>query len=283
MTRARGLGRGLSALIPSKPGVDEVDVDLIVPNPQQPRTVMDEGALNELVESVREHGVIQPLLVSEGEQPGVYQLIAGERRLRAARLAGLQRVPVVVKEAASGELLELALVENLQREDLNALEEALAYRRLADEFDMTQEAIATRVGRSRTAVANAMRLLALSDEVKASLASGEMTEGHARALLGLEDPGVRRRVWREVVDRGLSVRETEALVRRGGPTTKAPASRAPAASDPDVSRLEERLRTALGTKVELHQRARGRGRLVVHFYSDEELEGLLARLGVQVD
>ncbi len=281
MSRQRGLGRGLSALIPSKPGVDEIDVDLIVPNPHQPRAAIDEDALQELVDSVREHGVIQPLLVSEGEQPGVYQLIAGERRLRAAKLAGLQRVPVVVKEAASNELLELALVENLQRQDLSVLEEALAYRRLADEFDMTQEAIASRVGRSRTAVANAMRLLALSDEMKASLAAGEITEGHARALLGIEDPEARRAAWRQVVDRGLTVRETEALVRRGLPTI-APSS-TPATSparDPDVSRLEERLRAALATKVELHRRPRGSGRLVLHFYSDEELEALLARLGV---
>lgn len=281
MSRPRGLGRGLSALIPTKPGVDEIDVDLIVPNPHQPRSAIDEDALAELVQSIREHGVIQPLLVSEAEQPGVYQLIAGERRLRAAKIAGLERVPAVVKEAASGELLELALVENLQRQDLSALEEAFAYRRLAEEFGMTQEAIAARVGRSRAAVANAMRLLSLSDEMRASLAAGEITEGHARALLSIDDPDARRAAWRQVVDRGLTVRETEALVRRGMPTT--PTSSTPTTSparDPDVSRLEERLRAALATKVELHRRRRGSGRLVLHFYSDEELEALLARLGV---
>ena len=283
MARPRGLGRGLAALIPAtKAGVDEIDVDLIVPNPQQPRLSIPEDSLAELVDSIREHGVLQPLIVSEGESEGVYQLVAGERRLRAARLAGLQRVPVVVKEAASHELLELALVENLQREDLNPLEEAQAYRRLADEFAMTQERIATRVGRSRTAVANAIRLLALSDEIRASLASGQISEGHARALLGLEDLGARRDAWQTVVAQGLNVRQTEEMVRRWS-SLHAASALVPAhlrARDPEIGALEERLRTSLGTKVELRRNARGKGRIVLHFFSDEELEGLLARLGV---
>lgn len=286
MTRTRGLGRGLSALIPSKPGVDEIDIDLIVPNPHQPRSAIDEASLEDLVESIREHGVLQPLLVSESEQEGVYQLIAGERRLVAARRAGFQRVPVVVKEAASVDLLELALVENIQRQDLNPLEEAQAYRRLADEFDMTQDAIASRVGRSRTAVANAIRLLSLSDEIKTSLASGEITEGHARALLGVEGDMARLDLWRAVVERGLTVRETEQLARRvasaGEATRQKSSSRTPRA-DPDTAALEDRIRASLGTKVELHHRPNGRGRLVVHFYSDEELEGVLHRLGITID
>lgn len=283
MTR-RGLGRGLAALIPSiGGGVEEVDVDLIVPNPHQPRANISDESLHDLVESVREHGVIQPLVVDESETPGVYQLIAGERRLRAARLAGLAKVPVVVKEVASRELLELALVENLQREDLNALEEAQAYRRLADEFAMTQEAIATRVGRSRTAVANSMRLLALSNEIKESLASGAISEGHARALLGLEAEVERRAAWREVVERGLNVRQTEELVRRRSAGAGVPArGRSRRREDPEVAALESKLRTALSTKVELHRGAKGRGRVVVHFYSDEELEALLGRLGVSM-
>lgn len=284
MTRSRGLGRGLGALIPaSTGGVDEVDIDLIVPNPHQPRASMSDDSLGELIGSIREHGVLQPLLVSVSDSEGVYQLIAGERRLRAARSAGLTRVPVVVKEAASRELLELALVENLQRQDLNPLEEAQAYRRLAEDFGMTQEAIAGRVGRSRTAVANAMRLLALSDEMKASLASGELSEGHARALLGLADETARHEAWRQVVERGLTVRETEELVRRrpAGGAGKA-GSKAVARVDPDLAALEEKVRTSLGTKVELRRRKSGKGRLVVHFYSDEELEGLLDRLGVSM-
>jgi ParB family chromosome partitioning protein len=281
MTRQRGLGRGLAALIPSAAaGVEEVDPDLIVPNPHQPRAAFSEASLQQLVESIREHGVIQPLIVSAGESAGMYQLIAGERRLRAARLAGLTRVPVVVKEVADHELLELALVENLQREDLNALEEAQAYRRLADEFGLTQEAIASRVGRSRTAVANSVRLLGLSDEIKASLAAGEVSEGHARALLGLDSETARREAWRQVVERGLTVRQTEELVRHWSDAPQTSARPARRGQNPEVASLEEKLRTALGTKVELRRGSKGRGRLVVHFYSDEELESLLRRLEV---
>ncbi len=284
MTRQRGLGRGLAALIPTTTvGVEEVDLDLIVPNPHQPRAAFSEASLQELVESIREHGVIQPLIVSAGESPGVYQLIAGERRLRAARLAGLTRVPVVVKEAADHELLELALVENLQREDLNALEEAQAYRRLADEFGLTQEAIASRVGRSRTAVANSVRLLGLSEEIKASLAAGEVSEGHARALLGLDSETARREAWRQVVERGLTVRQTEELVRHWSDVPQTSARPARRSQNPEIASLEEKLRTALGTKVELRRGAKGRGRLVVHFYSDEELESLLRRLEVPLE
>ena len=285
MTKQRGLGRGLAALIPTTTGggVEEVDPDLIVPNPHQPRAAFSEESLRELVESVREHGVIQPLIVSAGDSPGVYQLIAGERRLRAAKLAGLARVPVVVKEAAEHELLELALVENLQREDLNALEEAQAYRRLADEFGLTQEAIASRVGRSRTAVANSMRLLALGEELKASLAGGEISEGHARALLGLDSEAARREAWRQVVARALTVRQTEELVRHWSNARQTGVRPRPRGPNPETASLEEKLRTALGTKVELQRSSKGRGRLVVHFYSDEELEALLARLGVRLE
>ena len=284
MTRARGLGRGLSALIPPDvAGVDEVDLDLIVPNPQQPRFSISEESLQELTQSIREHGVLQPLLVSASDAEGTYQLIAGERRLRAARLAGLSRVPVVVKEAATHERLELALVENLQREDLSPLEEAQAYRRLAEEFGMSQEAIAARVGRSRTAVANTMRLLTLSDEIKAGLAAGAISEGHARALLGLKSEDDRHTAWLQVTERQLNVRQTEALVRRWPDGAASPDSPARPQDDPETAALESKLRAAVGTKVELRRRSTGRGRLVLHFYSDDELTGLLARLGVEID
>ena len=281
MTRARGLGRGLGALIPAATaGVDEIDIDLIVPNPHQPRVAFSEESIAGLVESVKEHGIIQPLLVSASSAEGVYQLVAGERRLRAARQAGLARVPVVIRDTASHELLELALVENLQREDLNVLEEAQAYRRLSEEFGITQEQISARVGKSRAAISNAMRLLALSDEIKASLVSGGISEGHGRALLGIEDEAARRYAWQQVIERGLTVRQTEKLARRattaGGDETSV---RQPA-TDPEIAALEERLRATVGTKVELRRRKNGRGRLVLHFYSDEELESLLTRLGV---
>ena len=281
-SRRSGLGRGLDAIIPSAPavatassGVEEVDIDLISPNPYQPRTVFNPVHVTELAESIREHGVIQPLVVSRPSEAGgaLYQLIAGERRLLASREAGLKRVPVIVKEATPQALLELALVENLQRQDLGPLEEAFAFRRLADEFDLTQEAVATRVGRSRSAVANSIRLLALSDEMQASLAAGEITAGHARALLAIEDASVRRLVWRRIVEHDLTVREAEALAKAGMRTALKRTVRRSA----DLAAVEETLRGALGTKVEL-QKGRKGGRVVIHFYSDEELDSLIDRL-----
>lgn len=280
MSRKTGLGRGLGALIPATaPAVESVDIDLIVPNPEQPRFGLDPDGLNELAASIREHGVIQPLVVSRVERDhGVtYQLIAGERRLQAARIAGLERVPVVVKEAAGRDLLELALVENLQRSDLNPLEEAQAFRRLVDEFGLTQEAVANRVGRSRTAVANAIRLLSLDEDVKASLARGEISEGHARALLGLADVSQRRRAWREVVDRGLTVRQTEELVRTWSQHEAARQRMVERRRSPDVVAVESRLAAALGTKVSVAKSRKG-GRITIHFFSDDELEGFVRRL-----
>ena len=274
--RRSGLGRGLEALIPDlQPAVEEVDVDLIAPNPQQPRTAFDPESLAELAESIREHGIIQPLIVSRPAAGGApYQIIAGERRLLAARQAGLARVPVIVREASSQALLELALVENLQREDLGPLEEAGAFRRLADEFGLTQEAIAGRVGRSRSAVANSLRLLTLSAEIRASLARGEITAGHARALLGIDDAAERRRAWRRILEGHLTVRDAESLAKRRAKRRVAARPRPSA----DLAAIEERLRGSLGTKVELRRGRKG-GRLVIHFFSDEELEAIIERLG----
>ena len=274
--RRSGLGRGLDALIPKAnrdTAVDEVDIDLVAPNPQQPRTFFEPEALAELAESIRQHGIIQPLIVSRGEG-GSYRLIAGERRLLAARQAGLQRVPVIVKEASPQALLELALVENLQREDLGPLEEAVAFRRLADDFSLTQEAIATRVGRSRPAVANSLRLLSLPDEIQASLAKGEITAGHARALLGIDDPQEQRRTWQRIVEAGLTVRDAEALAKQGAQATR---MRQPVRRNADLVSLEERLQSSLGTKVDLSKGRKG-GKLTIHFFSDEELESLIDRL-----
>jgi ParB family chromosome partitioning protein len=272
-----GLGRGLGALIPGGGGVDEVDIDLIAPNPEQPRQRFDEAALDELAASIREHGLLQPLVVTRlvAESGAVsYRLIAGERRLLAARRAGLTRVPVVVRETTPRGLLELALVENLQRADLGPLEEAQAYRRLAEEFGLSQEEIAARVGKSRVTVANALRLLSLPEPIKEGLSSGQISEGHARALLGLPDTAARLQAYREVTARALSVRQTEELVRRLRAT---PPARAPHRPDPDLSAIEERLRTALGTQVRL-ERSRKGGRIVIQFYGDEDLAALLARL-----
>lgn len=293
-----GLGRGLGSLLPEgdaganaerSSAVRDVEIEQIAPNPRQPRVAFDADALEELAASIRAHGVIQPLIVSRraedgDDQPGGYLLIAGERRLRAARLAGLARVPVVVRETTPRELLELALVENLQRADLNPLEEAAAYRQLIDEFGLTQEAVAERAGKSRAAVANALRLLALPEGLRASLLSGEISEGHARALLGLTDDDLRLQAWREVVNGSLSVRQTEELVRRlrdaasaePAPEQSAP-SRPPRPTDPQLADLEERLQRSFNTQVKL-ERSRTGGRIVIRFYGDEDLEALLARL-----
>lgn len=284
---ASSLGRGLGALLPGSGGVDEVDIDLIAPNPEQPRQRMDEAALEELADSVRAHGILQPLVVSRVIEPsgGVsYQLIAGERRLHAARRASLTRVPVVVRETSPAGLLELALVENLQRADLGPLEAAQAYARLAGEFGMTQEAIAGRVGKGRAAVANTMRLLALPDAIKAGLSAGQISEGHARALLGLPEPEAQLSLYAEIVAKGLTVRDTEELVRRLRDTPPVPPAepepvpeRRPRIADPNLTAIEERLRASLGTQVKLERGRRG-GRIVIQFYGDEDLEGLITRL-----
>jgi ParB family transcriptional regulator, chromosome partitioning protein len=276
--RRSGLGRGLDALIPSiQPSVEEVDIDLIAPNPQQPRSVFEPDALSELSDSIREHGVIQPLIVSRPGTPGAapYQLIAGERRLLASRQAGLTKVPVIIKEATPQALLELALVENLQRQDLGPLEEATAFKRLGEEFKLTQEQIADRVGRSRPAVANSLRLLSLSEEIQASLARGEISAGHARALLGIEDVDQRRSAWRRIVEGRLTVRDAESLAKGGGRTRSRRS--ASARRSADLEALEERMRASLGTKVDL-SRGRSGGRIVIHYYSDEELESIIERL-----
>ncbi len=278
MTNRRiGLGKGLDALIPSlQPVVEQVDVDLIAPNPQQPRSLFDPTAISELADSIREHGVIQPLIVSrpEGQGGAPYQLIAGERRLLASREAGLEKVPVIIREASSQSLLELALVENLQREDLGPLEEATAFKRLADEFGLTQEAIAARVGRSRSGVANSLRLLTLSEDIQVSLGRGEISAGHARALLGIDDVEERRVAWRRVLEGHLTVRDAEALAKRGARSRSA---KQPGRRSADLVALEESLRGSLGTKVDL-TRGRNGGRVVIHYYSDEELEALIERL-----
>jgi ParB family chromosome partitioning protein len=272
MSARRGLGKGLEALIPlaEEPagGLAQVPVGTITANPMQPRTTLDPDALAELADSVGEHGLIQPLIVTQ-QGPERYQLIAGERRWQAARMAGLATVPVIIKEATPQQALELALVENIQRADLNPLEEATAYRQLVDEFGLTQEQVAGRVGKSRVAVTNTMRLLRLPSEVRQALADGAIREGHARALLALQSEEEQVLALKAVVKRAMSVRQTEELVRRllaePQPKEKEPVS-------PETQALEEDFRGTLGTKVNLYRNRKGKGRLVVHFYSEEELQ-----------
>jgi ParB family chromosome partitioning protein len=280
--RQGGLGRGLASLIPQRPAgtaaaPTDIPIDRIKRNPYQPRKRVDEDKLQQLAESIRAHGVIQPILVTE--QLDGYQLIAGERRLRAAQLAGLERIPAVVRQAADRDQLELALVENLLRADLNPLEEALAFRQLLDEFSFTQDELATRLGRARSTIANTLRLLDMRDAVRDAVADGRLTEGHARAMAGLTELD-EARLLELVVTRDLSVRQTEELARRireaaGRPTAEPTAAQKP--GDPDLERVEEDLRHALGTKVSLARSRRG-GRIVIEYYSDEELGRLYDRL-----
>lgn len=237
----------------------------------QPRTILDPDALSELAMSIREHGLIQPLIVSQ-LGPERYQLIAGERRLQAARMAGLPTVPTMVKEVTPQKALELALVENIQRADLNPLEEAAAFRQLVEEFGLTQEQVAKRVGKSRVSVTNTLRLLRLPAEVRQSLADGTIREGHARALLALPTVEAQIAALTTVAKKALSVRQTEELVRRlmAGP----PAAKPERNVSPETRALEEEFRETLGTKVNLYRNRRGRGRLVIHFFSEEELQSL---------
>jgi len=275
--RPQGLGRGLEALIPqrapSAAGSIEIPLARIRENPRQPRLRMHDDALASLAESIRQHGVIQPILVTETIDG--YMLVAGERRVRAARIAGLERVPAIVRQLADRQQLELALVENLQREDLDPMEAARAYRQLMDEFSFTQEDLATRVGRARSTVANTLRLLELHPAVQDAIAASLITEGHARALGGLP-PEVQAPAVTTVIADDLSVRQTEELVRRlREPRVERTA--VAAAADPDVERVEEDLRRSLGTKVRLTRTRRG-GRIVIEYFGDEELTRLYQRL-----
>jgi len=282
MPKRTGLGKGLDALIPaweSKPssgggGVTQIAVDLIQRNPRQPREKFDIEELENLAASIREHGVIQPLIVTPGKN-GVYILIAGERRLQASRKAGLKTVPVVIRHATDQQLLELALIENVQREDLNPIEEAEAYQHLAKEFKFSHEKIAERVGKSRVAITNTMRLLDASAAVKQALVDGRITEGHARAMLALNSAKAQEALLNQVVNLDLSVRQTEALA--GKYSGKKTPSGKRANKSADVNDVEHRLRASLGTKVTLKHGKKG-GTVTIYYYSDEELDSLLEKL-----
>jgi len=279
--RPATLGRGLAALIPqavaSTPGPAEIPIDQIERNPYQPRTAFEEEALAELAASITAHGVIQPVLVTETLDG--YRLVAGERRVRAAQLAGLKRIPAVIRQASEQDQLELALVENLQRADLNAMEAARAYRQLRDLFGLTNEAIADRVGKARPTITNTLRLLDLEADVQAAIEGGRIGEGHGRAMLGLAATA-QHELLALAIARGLSVRQVEELARRlrdaGAGVPRRPATPARAA-DAEIERVEDELRRALGTKVRLARSRRG-GRIIIEWYSDEELERLYERL-----
>ncbi len=280
MPQRSGLGKGLDALIPggepvsSAGGAAQVAVGAIQRNPRQPRQSFKEDELEELAMSIREHGVIQPLIVSPAGN-GVYTLIAGERRLQAARRAGLLNVPVVIRNATDQQLLELALIENVQRADLNAIEEAEAFHHLIKEFGLSQDAVALRVGKSRVAVTNTLRLLDASSAVKQALVDQKISEGHARALLALHSAKAQEAALHSIINLDLSVRQTEQLARKLG--GQKPVSKKKTSGNPNVSDIERRLRTSLGTKVSLKHGRKG-GALTIYYYSDEELDALLEKI-----
>lgn len=282
MSRKSGLGKGLDALIPtgdattpSAGGVLHISLDEIIPNPRQPRVNFDPDKLRELADSILEHGILQPLVVTPTEDGAGYQLIVGERRWQAARLAGLDTVPAVMRDVTDQDQLVIALIENLQRTDLNPLEAADGYKQLADEFNLSHEAIAMRVGKSRTAVSNSLRLLKLSAGVREALQAAQISEGHARALLGLSTAQAQTAALQTVIKRELNVRQTEDLVRRlsGERRRKRTASQ----TSPEIADIEEKLRQSLGTRVTLKKGPRG-GTIVIRFFSDEELDTLVERL-----
>lgn len=283
--KKQALGRGLSALIPTAPEPEngqspdyiECDITLIEPNRYQPRTVFSEEELSELSQSITEQGVIQPLIVRKAEAG--YELIAGERRLRASKMAGLAKVPVVIREITDSEMLEMAIVENIQRENFNAMEEADAYNRLMEEFSLTQDQVATRVGKSRSAVANFLRLRQLPNHIKKSINENIISMGHARALLSATDENQQDNAWKTVIEQGLSVRETEALIKK----MKKEAEKLPEPpTEPDSDEIyfkdvAEKLSSRFGTKVHILRKGK-KGKVEIEFYSDSDLDRLLSFL-----
>ncbi len=309
-SRRRGLGRGLDALIvntdptrsnqpndtssrdsvqPAAAGVRIVALRAIRPNPKQPRSHFDEASLSELAASIRSHGIIQPLIVTaDAQSDGIFWLVAGERRWRAAQLAGLADAPVLVREATSQQLLELALIENVQRADLNALEEANAYHALMTEFGLTQAEVAERVGKSRPAVANAVRLLQLPPSAQVAVVNGQISSGHARALLALPNAAQIENALGEIIQRDLNVRQTETLVKRLFSEPHQEPAKQSVEEAPQVkahlAHMEDRFRAALGTRISLNRNPDGSGKLVVHFYSDSDLEAIYALIaGTETD
>ena len=287
--RRSGLGRGLESLIPGigaeadRGAATTVDVDALEPNPLQPRVRWDEEQLESLAGSIAEHGIIQPIVVSRPGTAKPYQIIAGERRWRAAQRAGLASVPILVREATPAQILELALVENIQRSDLNPIEEALAYRQLTVEFGLKQSEVAARVGRSRPSIANTLRLLSASEPIREAVVNEEITAGHAKALLAIADAGIQDELLNQVIRNALSVRETERLVQRVLDSPVRPATSRTRHPDPTIERIARDLQQALGTKVDI-KRSGQKGRIVIDFFSDDELNAILGRIvGVEDD
>ncbi len=269
----KGLGKGLGALISSvesdDSGITEVRINEIEPNVEQPRKNFNDEKLSQLAESIKQHGVVQPLIVRR--DGNVYRIVAGERRWRAARLAGLQTVPVIIRELSSRQVMEIALIENLQREDLNPIEEAEAYEKLISEYGMTQEEVSNTVGRSRPAIANSLRLLSLQDKIKSKLISGEISSGHARALLSIESKDVQLTALDEIIKREMSVRETEQLVKQLSNPKKIKRTRE---NDVEYQAIEDKFREVFGTKVRIMNNKKN-GKILIEYYSPDELDRII--------
>lgn len=269
----KGLGKGLGALISSaetdETGVKEIRINEIEPNRGQPRKHFNDEKLEQLAESIRQHGVVQPLIVQR--EGNIYKIVAGERRWRASRLAGLHTVPVIVRDLSSKQVMEIALIENIQREDLNPIEEAEAYEKLMDEFGMTQEEISATVGKSRPAIANSLRLLYLQEKIKNRLIDGEITSGHARALLAIDNVELQVKAVEEIIKRGLSVRDTELLVKRL--TTQKDKKKK--GIDVEYQAIEDRFREVFGTKVKIMNNKKN-GKILIEYYSLDELDRIIS-------
>lgn len=295
MAGKRGLGRGLDALIPNRISEDEqyqgekkagetvsdkdsvqyMRISLVEPNREQPRKYFDEDAIAELADSIKKFGIIQPLLVQKNGS--YYEIIAGERRWRAAKKAGLKEIPVIVRDYTTREAVEISLIENIQREDLNPIEEAKAYERLCKDFELSQEQVAERVSKSRSAVANSMRLLKLDEEIRQYITEGRISEGHARALLGIEPEAERKKLAKQIIENQLSVRETERIAKR----LKKPAKmkkRVDREREALLRDISERLKNSLGTKVMIHENGKHKGKIEIEFYSDDELDRIYSLL-----
>jgi ParB family chromosome partitioning protein len=274
----KGLGKGLGALLENidnedSNSVKEISINLIEPNLNQPRKNFDNSKLNDLADSIKEHGIIQPIIVKE-ESNGLYKIIAGERRWRAARLAGLKNLPVIIKNYFEANVLEIALIENIQREDLNPLEESEAYKKLLDEYNLTQDEISKRVGKSRSFIANSLRLLNLEDDVKILLADEKISMGHARALLGVEDKEKQIQLANRIVREKLSVREIEAIIRKNGNKIKKKNNNDKNKINDEYLALEESLTEILCTKVKIHNK-KDKGIIEIEYYTPEELERII--------
>lgn len=281
----KGLGKGLGALISSAgeekvdSGVIEVKINDIEPNTNQPRKYFDTEKLEQLAESIRKHGVVQPIIVRR--ENGTYRIVAGERRWRAARLAGLTTIPVIEKDLSNKQIMEIALIENIQREDLNPIEEAEAYHRLLNEFNMTQEELSNSIGKSRSAIANTIRLLGLPDKVKEKLIEGRITSGHARALLAIDNRELQEKLCDEIIDKNLTVRQVELLVKKklaelSGSENKR--NKNEKINKEEYLKIEENLQNIFGTKVKLINNNK-KGKIMIEYYSEEELERLIELLG----